>query len=95
MSTKPEQSLLADIPALKRLHKGQNDADTQAGDLQGLSWAETSDGESVAELVSEGQVFEAEAVIGFKEASDAPFREVRTRQVQENDVPLEYLDGDR
>jgi len=43
----------------------------------------------VAELVQEGQYFEAEAVSGV----ERPYpddREVRTREVPEDDVPLEY-----
>jgi hypothetical protein len=95
MSTKTDQILLADIPPLKRLADGQNDAETQSGDLQGLSWAETTDSQSVAELAADGQSFEAEAVIGVEDADDNPVQEVKTRQVLEDDVPLEYLDSER
>src|SRR6266853_5784925 len=62
----------------------------QAGDLQGLSNAETVDSESVGELVEEGNAFEAEVVAGVQDAGSQ--REVRTHEVPEDDVPGEYLD---
>ena len=65
----------------------------QSGDDMGLPDDDVSAGESVAELVREGQFFEAEAVAG----TDRPYpdeREVRTREVPEDDVPLEYLPED-
>lgn len=65
----------------------------QSGDTQGLSNAQEADSESVEELVEEGQDFEAGVVAGVEDA-DASQREVRTRQVSEDDVPLEYLDQD-
>ena len=55
----------------------------------GLSTEEVAGSESVAELADEGQFFEAEAVTG----AERPYpddREVRTREVPEDDVPLEY-----
>jgi hypothetical protein len=55
----------------------------------GLSEDEGAGSESVAELVEEGQYFEAEAVSG----TERPYpdeAEVRTREVPEDDVPLEY-----
>jgi hypothetical protein len=64
----------------------------QSGDTQGLSDVE-ADSESVEELMEEGQSFEAEAVAGVEDA-DAGQGEVRTRQVREDDVPLEYLEND-
>lgn len=63
-------------------------------DSQGLSTAETVDSESVAELVDEGNSFEAGAVEGVEEADNADEREVRTREFPEDDVPEEYLDKD-
>lgn len=66
----------------------------QSGDLQGLSRAEQADSESVNELVEEGNVFEAGAVAGVQEADDQDTREVRTRELPEDDVPDEYLDKD-
>ena len=65
----------------------------QSGDTQGLSNAEEADSESVEELVEEGQDFEA-GVVGGVEDADASQGEVRTKQVREDDVPLEYLEQD-
>ena len=65
----------------------------QSGDTQGLSNAEEADSESVAGLVEEGQNFEAGVVAGVEDA-DASQGEVRTKQVREDDVPLEYLEQD-
>jgi hypothetical protein len=45
-------------------------------------------------LVEEGNAFEADAVAGVERAGDRPEREVRTREVPEDDVPEEYLDQD-
>ena len=64
----------------------------QAGDTQGLSRREDEESESVAELVEEGQYFEAEAVSGVEDAKDPDEGEVRTREVPEDDVPPEYTD---
>ncbi len=55
----------------------------------GLSEVEGGGSESVAELVEEGQYFEAEAVSG----TERPYpddKEVRTHEVLEDDVPTEY-----
>ena len=65
----------------------------QSGDTQGLSNAEEADSESVEELVEEGQGFEAGVVAGVEDV-DASQGEVRTTQVSEDDVPLEYLEQD-
>jgi hypothetical protein len=62
----------------------------QSGDTQGLSLRQRADSESVTELEEEGQYFEAEAVRGVEDAPDADQGEVRTHQVPEDDVPLEY-----
>lgn len=63
-------------------------------DSQGLSTREDVDSESVSELVDEGNIFEAGVVEGVEEADDRDEREVRTREVPEDDVPEEYLDKD-
>jgi len=65
----------------------------QSGDTQGLSDAEGADFESVEELAEEGQHFEA-GIAGGVEDADGSQREVRTTEVLEDDVPLEYLDKD-
>jgi hypothetical protein len=64
----------------------------QSGDLQGLSNIEGADSESVAELIEEGNAFEADAVAGVEHAGDTDQREVRTHEVPQDDVPGEYRD---
>ncbi len=66
----------------------------QSGDLQGLSNVESADSESVDELMEEGNAFEAGVVKGVEDAGEHGEREVRTREVPEDDVPDEYLDQD-
>jgi hypothetical protein len=66
----------------------------QSADLEGLSRVEQVDSESVAELVEEGNIFEAGAVAGVEEADDQDTREVHTHEVPEDDVPDEYLEKD-
>ena len=66
----------------------------RAADFEGLPRSEQADSESVDELIEEGNVFEAGAVAGVEEADDADEREVRTRELPEDDVPEEYLDRD-
>jgi hypothetical protein len=65
-----------------------------SGDLQGLSNVEGADSESVDELLEEGNSFEAGVVSGVEDAEEREGREVRTREVPEDDVPGEYLDED-
>jgi hypothetical protein len=64
----------------------------QSGDLQGLSDRENVDSESVDELLEEGNAFEAGVVAGVEDSGERGVREVRTREVPEDDVPGEYLD---
>ena len=66
----------------------------QSGDLQGLSDSARADGESVGELLEEGNAFEAEIIKGVEDVPDADEGEIRTREVPEDDVPKEYLDRD-
>jgi hypothetical protein len=66
----------------------------QSGDTQGLSDVAESASESVEELVQEGQVFEAEVLMGMEDAPDADVAELHTTQVPEDDVPSEYLEKD-
>jgi hypothetical protein len=65
------------------------------GDLQGLSNLEGANSESVDELLEEGNAFEAEAVQGVEDADDADESEVHTHELPEDDVPDEYLNGDK
>ena len=66
----------------------------QAGDLQGISNIGSADSESVDELLEEGNAFEAGIVSGVEESGGREGKEVRTREVSEDDVPGEYLDED-
>jgi hypothetical protein len=66
----------------------------QAGDTQGLSEVAEAGSESVAELLEEGQFYEAEAIGGVQDASDPDVAEVHTKQFPEDDVPSEYLGSD-
>jgi hypothetical protein len=77
------------FPASRKAQAFSGDADSQ-----GLSDVERADSESVGELLEEGNTFEAGVVRGVEQAEDADEREVRTREVPEDDVPEEYLDKD-
>jgi hypothetical protein len=67
----------------------------QSGDLQGVSDMEGAASESVEELLEEGNSFEAEVVAGVERAGDADEKQVRAHEVNEDDVPEEYLERDR
>ncbi|MEP6714910.1 MAG: hypothetical protein ABJC09_05010 [Terriglobia bacterium] len=66
----------------------------QSGDLQGISGGAEAGSESVAELLEEGQAFEAGIIDGVENTPDADVSEIRTREVREDDVPPEYLESD-
>ena len=66
----------------------------QSGDTQGLSEEATADSESVSELVEEGSFFEADVVSGLENIPDGNVKEVRTRQLPDDDIPDEYLGKD-
>jgi len=66
----------------------------QAGDTQGLSDLAEADSESVRELIQEGQFYEAAVISGVENAPDADAGEIRTHEVPQDDVPLEYLPSD-
>ncbi len=70
------------------------DSAGQSGDTQGLSDVAAAGSESVAELVEEGQFFEADAISGVEDSSDPDVAEVHTKQIPEDDVPSEYLNND-
>ena len=82
------------LGAPREIGMGPNSAG-QSGDTQGLSDVAEAGSESVAELVEEGQSFEAEVISGVEEAPDPDVAEVHTKQVPEDDVPSEYLSEDR
>jgi hypothetical protein len=60
-----------------------------SGDLQGISSVEDVDSESADELLEEGQSFEAGIISGVERAGNEE-SEIVTREVLEDDVPLEY-----
>ncbi len=66
----------------------------QSGDTQGLGARPDVDSESVEELLEEGQAFEAEVIDGVENVPDPDQGEIRTREVEEDDVPEEYRDKD-
>jgi hypothetical protein len=70
------------------------DSAGQSGDTQGLPDVAEAGPESVAELVEQGQSFEAEVISGVENAPDPDVAEVHTHQVPEDDVPREYLEED-
>jgi len=65
----------------------------QSGDTQGLSGIAESSSESVRELAEEGQFFEAAVIDGIENVPDADVAEIKTREVPEDDVPLEYIEA--
>lgn len=73
---------------------GRRNLPQRSDEFEGLSRAEQANSESVDELAEEGNLFEAGAVAGVEEADDADEKEVRTRELPEDDVPEEYLDED-
>lgn len=93
-----KQEVHKEIHTYQTVSNGEqsNPADSagQSGDTQGLSDVAEAGSESVAELIEEGQFFEAEAIGGVENAPDADVAEVHTKQVPEDDVPSEYLDRD-
>jgi N utilization substance protein A len=78
-------------PVSKREKGLGPDSAGQSGDTQGLSDVAEAGPLSVEELVEEGQPFEAEAIDGVEEASGEDVAEVHTREVPEDDVPIEYI----
>ena len=94
MSKKPVEGMQTyDTVSTKPKGVGPGSAG-QSGDTQGLSDVAEAGSESVEELVEEGQSFEAEVIAGVEDAPDADEGEVHSKEVPEDDVPSEYLDGD-
>ena len=74
------------------------DSEAPAGDAEGLSSQAEASGESVEELVEEGQYFEAEVVDGVENAPPADEAEVTTHErpsVENENVPDEELPGEQ
>ena len=85
----PDDVTLRTYAPVDRTRRPRPSSAGQSGDDMGLSNEEIAGSESVAELVEEGQFFEAEAVSGM----ERPYPdegEVRTHEVPEDDVPTEY-----
>ncbi|HKM67224.1 MAG TPA: hypothetical protein VJX70_08670 [Candidatus Acidoferrum sp.] len=95
-STKTRARGKADFIGLSEFQRKGLGANTggQSGDLQGISGSADVDSEGVAELLEEGQSFEAEVVSGVENAPDPDVSEVVTHEVSEDDVPEEYRDKD-
>ena len=89
-TSKQKRSYRETVPA----PKASPETAVDAGDTQGLSNDPQADSESVLELVSEGQFYEAAVVSGVENAPNADVSEVRTHEVPEDDVPLEYQERD-
>lgn len=88
---RPQIDALSDIELEASGTELTNEVPSAPGsDFEGLSHAEDVDSESVDELVEEGNVFEYGAVAGVEKADDRDGKEVRTRQLLEDDVPHEY-----
>jgi len=77
---------------LSSLESSREVSGLQSGDLEGLSNVESADSESVDELLEEGNAFEAGVLAGVENSRGREGKEVRTREVPEDDVPGEYLD---
>jgi len=78
------------VPRKRSSEEGPDSAG-QSGDMQGLTDQEGSSSESVAELLEEGNSFEAEVLMGIENAPNADEGEIRTKEVPEDDVPGEYI----
>ena len=89
-TTSQKRSYRETVPA----PKPSPETAVEAGDAQGLSDLAEADSESVQELVSEGQFYEAAVISGVENAPDADVSEVTTTEVLEDDVPGEYQERD-
>jgi len=79
----------SELESAPREHKGD-----LSGDLQGLSYTQLFDSESVIELSEEGQDLEAELIEGVEEAPDPDQGEVYVHEAPQKDAP-EYKDRNR
>jgi hypothetical protein len=70
---------------MKTFEKGLGpDSAGQSGDTQGLPDVPTGNGESVEELVEEGQASEAEIVSSVEDAPDPDVAEVRSVEIPDD-----------
>jgi hypothetical protein len=93
----PQATLGSQSVETVQLKRGARAAAAGAGggDFGGVSEVEDAESESPAELLEEGQTFEAGIVTGVEDAPDPDQDEVRTHEVAQDDVPEEYEDKDR
>jgi len=82
------------MPRLRTEEQDPQETGGQSGDTQGLPDRAEADSESVKELVEEGQYFEAAVISGIENAPDPDAAPVKTKEVLEDDVPLEYVERD-
>ncbi|MGD0732079.1 MAG: hypothetical protein ABR956_12515 [Terracidiphilus sp.] len=87
-----DKTLLSEGGPPSSLELSREVSGLESGDLEGLSNVESADSESVDELLEEGNAFEAGGVWGVEYSREREGKEVRTREVPEDDVPGEYLD---
>ena len=66
----------------------------KAGDAEGLPDSAEASSESVAELLEEGQSFEASILNAIENAPPAEDGPIKIREVPEDDVPAEYLEDE-
>ncbi|HEY6988140.1 MAG TPA: hypothetical protein VH369_07150 [Bryobacteraceae bacterium] len=78
----------------RRKTQPEDQSTRETGDAEGLSDSAESSSQSVAELLDEGQSFEASVLNGIENTPNADDGPVKTREVREDDVPAEYLDDE-
>ena len=93
-SVRPQAAQRATTKGSRSVEGSPDLGSSRLEEFRGASRTAQADSESVDELVEEGNLFEAGAVAGVEEADNADEREVHTRELQEDDVPKEYLDNE-
>jgi hypothetical protein len=83
------------LNAPRGIHIGMKTRKTrEAGDAEGLPDSAEASSESVAELLEEGQSFEASILNAIENAPPAEDGPIKTREVSGDDVPAEYLEDE-
>ena len=92
--TRTKSTPIAPVSPVKKKPAAETGPESagQSGDLQGLPGTEDVDDESVAELVEEGQFYEASIVDAVENAPSAEEGPLRVRRRPEDDLPPEYAD---
>ena len=78
----------------RRKNQPGDEITRETGDAEGLSDSAESSSQSVAELLDEGQSFEASVLNGIENAPNADGGPIKIREVREDDVPAEYIDDE-